>query len=199
MAGLLVRPVPPIFLQPALTAAMTAVARRHPALFRRLASLGDPVYLIDPEDLPLAFLLRPAAGARGLTACRRPDTAAATATIRAPFLTLIDLLEGRLDGDALFFSRDLVIEGDVEAVVALRNAVDGAEIDLLADIALELGPLAGPLRRVAGGAAFLFSRAARDLEALRVAAIDPAVRGSRALALTMRRVEERLAADGGSQ
>jgi len=41
---------------------------------------------------------------------------------------MIELLEGRADGDALFFSRTLTVEGDMEAVVALRNAIDGSEI-----------------------------------------------------------------------
>jgi predicted lipid carrier protein YhbT len=39
----------------------------------------------------------------------------------------MQLLEGKLDGDALFFSRDLVVDGDTEAVVMLRNIIDGAE------------------------------------------------------------------------
>jgi predicted lipid carrier protein YhbT len=42
---------------------------------------------------------------------------------------LVGMLDGSYDGDALFFSRDLVIEGDTSAVLALRNALDDAEID----------------------------------------------------------------------
>lgn len=45
------------------------------------------------------------------------------------------MVHGALDGDALFFSRDILIEGDTEAVLALRNAVDDAEIDLAGEIA----------------------------------------------------------------
>jgi predicted lipid carrier protein YhbT len=50
------------------------------------------------------------------------------------------MVHGALDGDALFFSRDIVIEGDTEAVLALRNAVDDAEIDLAAEVAAIAGP-----------------------------------------------------------
>ena len=50
-----------------------------------------------------------------------------TASIPGSLLTLMQLLEGKLDGDALFFSRDLVVDGDTEAVVMLRNIIDGAE------------------------------------------------------------------------
>jgi predicted lipid carrier protein YhbT len=62
------------------------------------------------------------------------------------------LIDGSYDGDALFFSRDLVVEGDVEAVLALRNAIDDAGVDLVADTAALFGPL-GPLgERLLGGA-----------------------------------------------
>lgn len=163
-------------LQPALSAAMAAMKRRHPDIFERLADLGEPRYLIDPVDLPFVFLLRPDREAPTLTAASGAEGFEATATIRGPLLVLIDLLEGRLDGDALFFSRDLVVEGDTEAVVALRNAVDSADIDLLSDVLSLLGPFAGPARVAAGGAIALFSRAAQDLETLRTAIIAPVVR-----------------------
>ncbi len=44
-------------------------------------------------------------------------------------LVLIGLLDGTYDGDALFFTRDLVIEGDTAAVLALRNAIEDANLD----------------------------------------------------------------------
>jgi predicted lipid carrier protein YhbT len=170
------RHVPPVVLQPALSAAMTAMKRCHPDIFERLADLGEPRYLIDPVDLPFVFLLRPDPEAPTLTAASDTEEVDATAAIRGPLLALIDLLEGRLDGDALFFSRDLVVEGDTEAVVALRNAVDGADIDLLSDVLSVLGPFSGPARVLAGGVTALFSRAAQDLETLRTAIIAPAIR-----------------------
>src|SRR5690606_37921138 len=75
--------------------------------------------------------------------------AAARAVIRADFPTLLQLLEGRIDGDALLFSRDLAVEGDMEVVVALRNALDGAGIDLVADLASLFGPFAAPAESAA--------------------------------------------------
>jgi len=117
LVGLAARPLPPALLQPLLTLAMATTVRRHCEAFARLDGLGDSVFLIDPVDLPLAFLLRPGANPPSLTAIRSGaepgagDTAL-TATIRGSLLSLIDLLEGRVDGDALFFSRDLSVEGD---------------------------------------------------------------------------------------
>ena len=60
---------------------------------------------------------------------------------RPPNELLREVLEGRLDGDALFFSRDLAIEGDTAAVVALRNAIDNEELDLVSEAMALLGPL----------------------------------------------------------
>ena len=203
LAGLAARPLPPIALQPALALAMRMLRRRHPGLFDRLSGVGAPTFLIDPVDLPFAFFLetdpaRPHLTAHGKTAATRQT---ATATIRGPLMTLIDLAEGRLDGDALFFSRDLVIEGDTEAVVALRNAIDDAEIDLVTDLLSALGPLAGPARLAVNGMAVLLSRAAGDLETLRDAVIAPAVRRADAQAAELRDIEKRMdvAAAGGGQ
>lgn len=194
LAGLAVRPLPPAALKPALALAMRTLRRRHPGLFDRLSGVGAPTFLIDPVDLPFVFLLetdpaRPRLTALGETAAA---TQTATATIRGPLMTLIDLAEGRLDGDALFFSRDLVIEGDTEAVVALRNAIDDAEMDLVSDLLSALGPLAGPARLAVNGMAALLARAARDLETLRDAVIAPAVRRTDVQAAELRDIEKRM-------
>ncbi len=46
------------------------------------------------------------------------------------------MMHGTLDGDALFFSRDLAVEGDTSSVLALRNAIDDAELDLAEEIGI---------------------------------------------------------------
>lgn len=71
-------------------------------------------------------------------------------------MLLLGLLEGRCDADALFFSRELSVTGDIEAMLALRNALDDSAIDL----PRELGRLAGPLSfLVAGTARYIRSKA----------------------------------------
>ena len=177
LAGLAARALPPAVLQPLLDLAMAAVARRHGEVFARLDGLGEGAFLIDPVDLPFDFLLRPGASPPRLTVFRAgAGGIEAAATIRGSLLSLIDLLEGRVDGDALFFSRDLVIEGDTEAVLTLRNAIDGAGIDLVEIAASALGPFAGLARRVLGPAEALFRRATRDLERLQGALLFPVAR-----------------------
>jgi len=178
LAGWVARPLPPAALQPLLTLAMAAVARRHGEVFARLDGLGDSVFLIDPVDLPLDFLLRPAARPPSLTAVRSGGVSgeAPTATIRGSLLSLIDLLEGRVDGDALFFSRELAVTGDTEAILTLRNAIDGAGIDLAETATSALGPFAGIARRLLRPAEILIRRMTRDLEALQETLLSPLAR-----------------------
>ena len=67
------------------------------------------------------------------------------ASIRGPLAGLIGMAEGSLDGDALFFSRVLWVEGDVAASLALRNAIDDARIDFGKLLLGGFGPLGARL------------------------------------------------------
>ncbi|MFQ5763318.1 MAG: SCP2 domain-containing protein [Rhodospirillales bacterium] len=173
LAGIALSPLPPVLLQPFFDVTMAIISRRHPDLFDRLAGLAESTFLIDPLDLPFGFLLRPSPPPRLVAVAKAPPTETLTATIHGPLLTLIQLLDGKLDGDALFFSRDLVVEGDTEAVVTLRNAVDGAGIDVLDDLLSVLGPLAWPAGLIVGGAVAVLGRMDRDLGILGRAVLAP--------------------------
>lgn len=192
LAGLALKPVPPSLLQPFLAFSMRAIEKRHPGLFERVAGLGETVVLIDPTDLPFVFQLTLDPLLPSLTAYADAEGLEPAATIRGPLMTLVQLLEGRIDGDAMFFSRDLIIEGDTEVVVALRNAVDGAEIDVVEDVLAFLGPLGSPARMAFQVGSALFSRAAADLETLRSALIAPAVKRTEAQAAGLRDLEEKV-------
>ncbi|MFQ5958423.1 MAG: SCP2 domain-containing protein [Alphaproteobacteria bacterium] len=194
LAGFALRPLPPAMLRPFLAAAMTAIYRRHPDVFGRLKTLGDADFLIDPVDLPFNLLLRPGAAPPVLAPVGDgDDVGKPTAIICGPLLALIDLLEGRLDGDALFFSRDLVIEGDTEAVLTLRNAVDSGEIDVAEDLLSLLGPISAPARHMLAVGGAVFARAARDLETLRASLVAPVVRRCDLQATDLCELEERVA------
>lgn len=127
---------------------LAALSDRHPQMFARLGASATKTFLIDPIDLPFVFILRPDAARPSAEAVRHGRGRHADARIVAPLAVLIGLVQGAYDGDAMFFSRDLMIEGDVEAVLALRNAIDDAEIDLIAAVTGMLGPLRGPARRL---------------------------------------------------
>ena len=169
LAGLITRPLPPRLLQPILDGIFAVLKRRHPDLFERLSCLSAPLFLIDPVDLPLVFLLDANPDRPRLTATRKSDGRAG-AVIRGPLITLIDLLEGRMDGDALFFSRGLTIEGNTEAVVALRNAVDDADINLRDDLLAFLGPMALPARHAFDLGGFFYNWLDKDLNTLKAPA-----------------------------
>ncbi len=134
-----------------------SLGRRHPALFARLGEEADKIFLIDPTDLPLAFRLLPRPEDPRLETVRREAAGCWDARVAGPLAALIGLVHGAYDGDALFFSRDLVIEGDTAAVLALRNAIDNEEIDLAREAAALFGPFESlalrPARELAGFAA----------------------------------------------
>lgn len=139
-------PLPPAALGPALTAFSRRLSARHEGMLRRLGDYAAHAVLLDPTDLPFVLHLQPSAGPR-LTAHRRGRAPAAAARIAGPLSALTGMLHGRYDGDALFFSRDLTIEGDTAVVLALRNALDDAELDLGEELAVLAGPLGAPVRR----------------------------------------------------
>lgn len=127
-------------LQPLLARIMRHAAADRPELFRRLGIHQHKTYLIDPVNLPFIFLLVPDATRPRLRVYRREDIIPAhDARIAATFITLLHMIDGRLDGDALFFTRDLIVEGDTEAVVVLRNALDDLDGSIVDDLAAPFG------------------------------------------------------------
>ena len=135
----LLAPLPLFTLQPLLQRLIRHIIRQRPEMFARIGVHAKKLFLIDPLNLPFVFLLQPDSLRPRLRARRRDDPVAPDARIAGTFLTLLDLVDGRLDGDALFFSRDLVVEGDTEAVVCLRNALDDLEGSIADDIATCFG------------------------------------------------------------
>ena len=133
-------------LERLIAKAADQIATAHPEFFDRLDFYAQKSFVIVPTDLDwIAYLtfhnnrvqIRLS---RTLDAFPNRDV-----TVTAPFLSLLSLLDGEEDGDALFFSRDLTIEGDTEAVLALRNALDDAEIDFIHECAQIAGPLSRPV------------------------------------------------------
>lgn len=107
---------------------LNATAAR-PHLMSRLGTHADRTFAIDPTDCPFSFIVTFPHGHPSLRLVRNLAQETCDARIAAPLIVLLGMLDGTYDGDALFFSRDLVIEGDTEAVLALRNAIEDAELD----------------------------------------------------------------------
>jgi predicted lipid carrier protein YhbT len=141
----LLAPVPLFVLQPILARIAEYVATTRPELFARLGPHAGKQFLIDPIELPFVLVLRPDPWRPGLKAYRRYENTRHDAGIAGTFLDLLDMIDGSLDGDALFFTRDLRVSGDTEAVVALRNALDDFEGSVVDSIVAAFGPLSKPV------------------------------------------------------
>lgn len=159
------RPLPLAPLDPLLALILRAVLRRHPAIFDRLGEHAHKRFGLRPTDLPFALVLAPRPDSPRISAVRALPPRGLDARISGPLQALVALAEGQVDGDALFFSRTLVVEGDMEAVLALRNAMDGEGLDLVRDAAAALGPLAPFAERLGTSGRRLLDRMARPREA----------------------------------
>jgi predicted lipid carrier protein YhbT len=151
-------PVPLAVIALALSHLVQSIADRHPSMFDRLGEHAGKRLVLEPIDLPfvIAIALDPM---RPAVSIARPDRRPrADARIAGPIAALIGLIHGRYDGDALFFSGDITVEGDIETILALRNALDDAEIDLLQESAAILGPLSGLAERLMRPAAPIVER-----------------------------------------
>jgi len=113
---------------------------RHTKLIKNLGLLNDAVIHLDPTDIPYIFKL--SVGSDVSFSILNENTENPDALISGKLEYLVNMLEGREDGDALFFSRDIQIEGDTETIVGLRNTLDREEIDLFTEIFSLLGPFA---------------------------------------------------------
>lgn len=134
---------------PLLTRAMARLMRRigrsQPRLFANLTAAPPCAIGIEPTDVPHRFILR-YGGAPPSLLLERGAPGPVDACVKGPLATLVAMLEGRLDGDALFFSRAITITGDSNAVLTLRNLVDRDGIDVLAAATAVFGPFDRPAR-----------------------------------------------------
>lgn len=173
VAGLLLRPLPPsaarVAAQPVLDRILRTLA---PRLRDRLSQVAGSVAVI-PAGWPLA--LRLTVGPGGMEAEVTDADAPADAVVRAPLEVLTGMLGGAggLDGDAGMFSRLLTIEGDTGLVMALRYALEDADVDGRTLLDLLPQPLRPMVPRMAGRARRLHAAAARDLATLQQAMLAP--------------------------
>lgn len=134
--------------------------RRHPKLLKNLARLDKALVYLNPTDVPHSFALtlgEPVsfyAVSKEEMDAREPD-----ALISGDLEALVDMLEGRADGDTLFFARDIQIEGNTEVIVGLRNTLDREEIDLFTEVL----SLCGPFSRQAGIAVSMLDNFAKHI------------------------------------
>jgi len=138
---ILARPLPLPVLAMVMNRLARQMVRRHPSLFARLGTHAGKCFQIDPVDLPFVFHVFPVPDAPRITLHRRGRAGPWDGRIAGSLAALIGMVHGAYDGDALFFSRDIVLEGDTAAVLALRNAIDDSELDLFEEFLAAFGPV----------------------------------------------------------
>lgn len=172
IAGLALPPGAARVIEGAIGVVARAMWSARPVIGERLRDFLPVTYRIDPTDLPMSFLLHVDVAGPKVRVAARDEAAEATATVRGGTADLLALLGGGVDGDALFFSRALVVEGATDAVVALRNALDDAGADPVGDVTARLGPAAAPARALLARLFVLPRRISDDL-----ATVADALRG----------------------
>ncbi len=99
-----------------------------------LALPPPPLFLLQP-----LLYLHPDRERPELRALPRRARPAHDARIASTFFQLLRMIDGKEDGDAMFFSRDLIVSGDTEAIVSLRNAIDDIDGSLASTTANMFG------------------------------------------------------------
>jgi predicted lipid carrier protein YhbT len=143
-----------------------AMRRRHPRLVANFARLDPAVVHVFPSDLPHRFAIEFGGGKMDVRVLRDDVSKPPDAEIRGNLMALIDLLEGRIDGDAMFFSREIEITGSTAVIVAVRNTLDREEILITDEIAAMFGPLERPARRIAHRIDWVIGRARARIETI---------------------------------
>lgn len=115
-------------LGPVLTLSLRSFARRRPEIFERLGEFCSARYLIDPTDLPFVFDVVPNGQSATVQIASGSQPEIVDVVLRGPIMALLGIVDGTFDGDALFFHRTISITGRTEAIVALRNAIEDAEL-----------------------------------------------------------------------
>ncbi|MFQ5346638.1 MAG: SCP2 domain-containing protein [Rhodothalassiaceae bacterium] len=152
-----------------LEAMLARSLSRHPGLLARLGWSEPRTVLVEPRDLPFAILIRCSREGAALRTVRKAGAAVAAgvdARIRGALPDLLALVSGGGDGDAQFFARRLAFDGDTEIVLALRNALEDADIDPLADLLPLPAAAVPPLRTLLASLARASGRIADRLGVL---------------------------------
>ncbi|HBM90540.1 MAG TPA: hypothetical protein DD400_01485 [Rhodospirillaceae bacterium] len=143
LAKIMLHLMPRPLLARSVALVVQRMERQHPALFKNVAQLEPATLHLKPTNIPHHFALR--TGENPDFTLLENEREQADACISGSLESLIDMLEGRADGDTLFFARELHITGDTALIVALRNTLDREEIDLYQEILSLCGPFRKPV------------------------------------------------------
>lgn len=164
-----------------------------PNLRGRLADANGKCFALVMVDMPFTVLMRIKNGSPACVLLSKHNVYSADVSIHATSQKLLALLEGKEDGDALFFSRHLQVSGDTEALLILRNALDSEPVNLREILYSVFGPFEDMARRISKPVESVGMRLARDIQQLHHALIQPLTQRQHAFTLQLQQMEKRLA------
>lgn len=129
----------------ALTVSLRRVLRNNPGLGERLDAARGTAIRIAPDELPVAFVIRITDHDGRVTAVPKTASDPVDVSVAAPLRLLLTIFQGEDDGDAAFFSSELVIDGEMAPLVSLRNAIEAAGLSWTDILPLPLPPGLAPL------------------------------------------------------
>jgi len=130
LVGKIIRPLPLFPLEKIFKLILKKIIAKNPNVFKRMGEYAGDKFLIKITDLPFVVVIDTSPKAPNIYVRRDADNLEIAATVTAPILSHVKMLTGELDGDALFFAREIRISGSTESVLALRNAVDSMDLDI---------------------------------------------------------------------
>jgi predicted lipid carrier protein YhbT len=112
---------------------------KHPKIFNKISSDSKDVLIaISPVDIPYIFMIIINNHKPDMFVVKSNSKIYFDAKITGNLKDLLMLFEGKIDGDAAFFSQKLKIEGNTTLILKIRNAIDSEEIDILKDFSESL-------------------------------------------------------------
>ena len=139
--GLLAKP---IICRPIIQIGISKLTKlfidKHPRVIKKMSQFSPSRMVLVPLDMPFDFFVEFSNESLQINIIDKNTYLGKNLTkITASIDVFVKMLEGNLDGDALFFSRKLIIEGETTIIVALRNILEAENVNIKNDIKKSLG------------------------------------------------------------
>jgi len=131
-----------------LNSVANKIYRNHPSMAERLQPIINSSFFVKITNLPFNVFFTIEEKGVAVKALHNSEQPTADLTISSDLTSLVNIFEGDEDGDKLFFSRKLQINGNSEALVTLRNAIDSQDINIVEEISAPFKIFANPAKSV---------------------------------------------------
>lgn len=192
LTALFIAQLPIPLLKGLAHAAASLIDRYHPGLGERLAEAEGSRFHFQLVDCPFDGSICVENGRLQIDVLSKEAQASADVVVKGRLEALLDLMQGRYDGDALFFTREIETRGDTGALLSLRNALENEEIDLVLLASRASGPFAPLVRALVSHLSRRATQTVAQLEGIFSARLQPFMLAQRALDRRLSDIEQRL-------